>query len=329
MERKMIFTLILAAAVLTLAAACGKMFWNDAQDTAPQEVPVLICTIDGEKGDLVTGKWDFSSCTIQMDRGDVIGSTADCFGLASLHWDGESGIACPEYFRSAGLFQFRDDLSVTSVSSGTVISSELEIMPVENRYVLRYEGRNIPFRVKLTAAGQNEEYVQSINESGTSILSAFIKNGTAYLLLTSDAMTEDGLYLLCTAIDLESGTFETKLVNQAPFSFENIMLAVLDANNYGNDGNAFYFSTTDQIYKIDPETADSTAVISMDAISKNMISREFFDDIWASDNLIVVESKTYQGEGETYPNYHAFSLDGRFLATYTNTAQVVCAFPKR
>lgn len=320
---------VLFGAITTLlVAACGTSDTETLEESTLKNVPVLVCNGDETRKTIVEGEWDFSSGQIYLAQDDIIGNTTDWFELSSLRWDGDDEIICPNYLLSTDIYRFQEDVSLIPEIYNTFISAEIEFHSADNKYVIRYKGKNFPLNVDLKGIEENSTYINILNNSGVSILSAFEKDGKAYLLLTPDSITEDGLCLLCTTIDLTSGAYETNLVNQTPFSFENIMLAVLNQNNYGNDGNYFYFSAADQIYKIDPASSHSVSLCTIDKISNVSIESEFFDDIWVSNDLIIVESEPYQNELGSYPNYHAFTLNGNYFATYINTEQLFCAFPK-
>lgn len=317
----------LIAVCISLASCAMEQGWADSAHMEDRSVPMLMCEGEASRQEVLAAEWNLSTNEI-VKQSEAVGTTTDWFELETLRWDGEETVFCPEYLLRHNIFAFQENMSVIPVYQNMMLDKNAGIyLSSDGNYIETADNR-IPFVMDLNLEEYDLEYanlVEDVGIGGIGLLSMLSSDKWLYILHTPNVMTEQGLFLFCTAVNLESSECITRLIDETPFSFEHINITYLDPNNFGTDGDRFYFAASDRVYQIDPLTAVSSVFVPITEVAQAE-SLEYFDSLWANENQIILETSTVSGDEAGIRSYHAFTKAGVHIATCRNVSP--CAFPK-
>lgn len=254
----------------------------------PETIPILYC--DFADKNISLGEWDTASNEFVVSEDLPIGTSEDPYTLYSIRWDGDRTISGLQAYLDE-LNHFEEGITLKQKNYGEFVRDQVSVSVSDDGEIIFKDGDT-----QKTVSG-TEITIDGIGEVTPAMLSGValsLSEKTAYYL--QSIMSENGVYLVCSEIDRTSMHANSYILNDAPYSYEEI-----DVENFGEDAFAenngtIYFYTKNAIISLDTGTRQVSQVLTLNDLnlpSNDPNVRYQISGIAAYKENIIVECSEY------------------------------------
>lgn len=232
---------------------------QDSAEEALASIPVLYCNFADKS--ISTGVWDLSRNELDISEGSAVGTTEDPYTLYSLRWDGDKTISGLQVYVEE-LNHFDTTMTLQAKNYGEFTKDGVSIAVSDDGGLtlsLDGKGRSVS-GADINIAGIGE--VTPAMMSGNALV---VENGTAYYL--QSIMAADGVYFVCSAIDLSSMDAESYVLNDKPYSYDEIDMASFGEDSFAEENGVIYFYTKGAVYAFTPKAETVSQILALEDLN--------------------------------------------------------------
>lgn len=292
-------------------------------DGALSNIPIMSCNL--ETRNISVGAWDLAS-NVFNDGASPVGTTSDPYSLYSLQWDGDKAVAGLQVYLEE-LNQFDTSFNLRPMNLDEVVKKGISITLSDNGELMLNNGDTTG------SISGTEVSIDGMGEITPAMMqgNALATNGeTAYYL--QSIMGEPGMYLICTAINMETMSAENHLVGKGPFPYSQVDIEAFNPNFFAEENGIFYFCLTDAVFSFDPTSRVLSQMLTMDDLGltdDTGDSRVQLSGITVYKGHLIIESTEYEGDVHISKIAHLCSIDGTVLKSISwDSQKELVVFPR-
>lgn len=289
-----------------------------------EPIPILFCNFEDKS--ISVGNWDVAKNEFVIPDDGFAGTTEDPYTLYSLRWDGDKKISGLQVYLDE-INHFNGSLVLQPKRYGEFIKNGVSIIISDNgEPVLNIEDKSHIISgtdVIIDNIGQ----VTPVMMTGVAFS---IDEEVAFYL--QSLMTEDGVYLICSTIDMSTMDAESYIINSDPYVYDEIDMGTFGEDAFAEENGVIYFYTKNVVYSFTPKTKEVSKVIFLEGLnlpSDDPDTRFQISGVTVYDGNVLVECAEYVTDIPNSKTSFLCSPTGEVLQSIKwNCSEELAVFPK-